>query len=177
MRVIEPIAEFDLAFSLFCLQHRFSEKVAKISRIVSRTGDGYLYVLIGGIAFWIDELYGKIFLLTGVLSFLIELPLYWFLKNSFQRRRPHEFSSLVRAFITPSDRFSLPSGHTTAGFLMATLIAHFYPPFAGYAFLWACCIGLARIFLGVHFFTDVLVGSLLGIGCAQLGLLLSELLA
>ncbi|MEI8634086.1 phosphatase PAP2 family protein [Vibrio sp. PP-XX7] len=83
----------------------------------------------------------------------------------------------VTAFITPSDRFSLPSGHTTAGFLMAGLIAYFYPQFSEIAFLWASCIGAARILLGVHFFTDVLVGSLLGIGCIQLILLLSEWIA
>ncbi|SHO58553.1 phosphatase PAP2 family protein [Vibrio quintilis] len=177
MKVMAPIVKFDLAFSLFCLQHRFSSGFARASRIVSRTGDGHLYVLIGCLAYLLDDRYGQMFLLTGILAFLIELPLYWILKNAFQRRRPHELSSLVQAFITPSDRFSLPSGHTTAGFLMATLLAHFYPPLTEIAFLWAFSIGIARILLGVHFFTDVLAGSLLGVSCAQFSLLLSELMS
>jgi undecaprenyl-diphosphatase len=170
MRVIEPIAKFDLAFSLFCLQHRFSLPLAKISRTVSHTGDGHLYVLIGAFALWLDDVYGKEFLFAGLLAFLLELPIYWCLKNFFQRRRPHELSSMVTPFITPSDRFSLPSGHTAAGFLMATLIAHYYPASTGFVFGWAGAIGTARILLGVHFFTDVLIGSALGIVCARVGL-------
>ncbi|MDW6002923.1 phosphatase PAP2 family protein [Vibrio mangrovi] len=173
MRVIEPIVKFDLAFSLFCLQHRFSDPLARISRAVSHTGDGHLYVLFGGIAFLADDMYGKALLAAGMISFLIELPLYWLAKNFFQRRRPQELSSMVTAYITPSDRFSLPSGHTSAGFLMATLIAYFYPPLSIVVFLWAGCIGAARILLGVHFFTDVLIGALLGMSCAQAGLLLT----
>ncbi|QMV13257.1 phosphatase PAP2 family protein [Vibrio spartinae] len=174
MRVIEPIVKFDLALSLFCLQHRFSYPLARISRAVSHTGDGHLYVVIGGAAFLVDEIAGQALLVTGLISFLIELPLYWLLKNLFQRRRPQEFSSRVIAYITPSDRFSLPSGHTSAAFLMATLIASFYPSLSVMVFLWAGCIGAARILLGVHFFTDVLIGALLGMSCAQAGQLVME---
>ncbi|ASA56200.1 phosphatase PAP2 family protein [Vibrio gazogenes] len=174
MRVIEPIVKFDLALSLFCLQHRFSYPLARISRAVSHTGDGHLYVVIGGAAFLVDEIVGQALLVTGLISFLIELPLYWLFKNLFQRRRPQEFSSRVIAYITPSDRFSLPSGHTSAAFLMATLIASFYPSLSVMVFIWAGCIGAARILLGVHFFTDVLIGALLGMSCAQAGQLVME---
>lgn len=87
MRVMEPIARFDLAFSLFCLQHRFSHPVARVSRAVSHTGDGHLYIVIGLLAWGFDGIDGRSFLLTGLTAFLIELPLYWLLKNLFQRRR------------------------------------------------------------------------------------------
>jgi undecaprenyl-diphosphatase len=174
MRAIEPIAKFDLAFSLFCLQHRFNHTFAHLSKSVSRTGDGHLYAVIGLLSWLFDGERGQLFLITGLLGYSIELPIYWALKNSFQRRRPEDFSPLVTAYITPSDRFSLPSGHTTAGFLMATLIAYFYPSYAGLAFVWAGLIGTSRILLGVHFFTDVVIGSLLGISCANFALLLLE---
>lgn len=171
----QHFARLDLAFSLLCLQHKFSQPVAKISRYISRTGDGHLYALLLALGWWFghtstadstEAQFGK----TGVWAFAIELPLYWLAKNSFKRRRPHELSQLIRLTFIPSDKYSLPSGHTAAAFVMATLIGHFYPEFYLVALLWACLIGMARILLGVHFISDVLLGALLGIVCAKMAM-------
>lgn len=174
MRTIEPIAKLDLAFSLLCLQHKFNQPMARVSKAVSHTGDGHLYVLFGLLAWTMDGYNGGLFLCAGLLAFVFELPVYWGLKNSFQRRRPSELSPHLTAYITPSDRYSLPSGHTAAAFVMATLIGHFYPELTGYALLWAALIGSARILLGVHFLSDVLIGACLGVGSATFALLLLE---
>ncbi len=171
---MRTIAKLDLAFSTFCLQHRFNQPVARISKAISHTGDGHLYALFGLLAWGLDGAYGGTFLATGLIAFAIELPLYWLLKNSFQRRRPQELSPILTAFITPSDRYSLPSGHTAAAFVMATLIGHFYPEGYSLAFMWATLIGSARILLGVHFLTDVIIGAILGAGCATLSLQVLE---
>lgn len=170
MRSIEPIAKLDLAFSLFCLQHRFRHPLSKLSKAVSHTGDGHLYFILGLCAWWIDGQVGAMFLWVGLLAFAIELPIYWLAKNLFKRRRPQELSELVTSFITPSDRYSLPSGHTAAAFLMASLTAYFYPHLAMFAFVWASLIGASRVLLGVHFLTDVVLGSLLGVACAHLAM-------
>lgn len=167
---IATIAKFDLALSSVCLQHRFNQQVANVSKGISHSGDGHLYLVLGLLAWYLDTEYGVWFLLAGLLAFAIELPIYWMLKNSFKRRRPEELSALLPAFITPSDRYSLPSGHTSAAFLMATLIEHFYPEIGDAAFLWASLIGAARIFLGVHFFTDIIIGAVLGSLCGGLAI-------
>ncbi|MCF4171871.1 phosphatase PAP2 family protein [Vibrio sp. McD22-P3] len=170
MRTIEPIARMDLAFSLFCLQHRFNAPVAKISRWVSRTGDGHLYLILGLMIWFMDDVAGRLFFAAALLAFAIELPIYWLTKNSFKRRRPEEFSHLLQAFITPSDRYSLPSGHTAAAFLMATIIGHFYPAWYDAALIWALLIGASRILLGVHFLTDVVIGAVLGVSAAYVSI-------
>ncbi|PRQ62584.1 phosphatase PAP2 family protein [Vibrio sp. V01_P9A10T6] len=174
MRAIGQIVKFDVAFSLFCLQHRFNQPVAQISKAISHTGDGHLYALIGALAWYLDPLNGQLFLMAGLVAFAIELPIYWGLKNSFQRRRPEEFSPSFIAFITPSDRYSLPSGHTAAGFVMATLIGHFYPHSDAFVLVWAGLIGVSRILLGVHFLTDIVIGALLGVSSARFALWLVE---
>ena len=170
MRSIEPIAKFDLAFSLFCLQHKFAHPASRISKAVSHTGDGHLYAMFGVMAYWFGGLEGKQFLIVGLLAFSIERPIYWLTKNLFKRRRPHELSQLVTTFVTPFDRYSLPSGHTAAAFLIATVVSVFYADVALFAYLWAILIAGSRILLGVHFFTDVVLGALLGIACAHLAL-------
>lgn len=175
MKTIKPIAKFDLAFSMLCLQHRFNQPVARISKAISHTGDGHLYALFGVLAWAIGGSHGANFLAAGLVAFAIELPLYWLLKNSFQRRRPQELSPVLTAFITPSDRYSLPSGHTAAAFVMATLISQFYPDGYGIAFMWAALIGSARILLGVHFLTDVIIGAILGASCATISMQLLEM--
>ncbi|WP_086982129.1 phosphatase PAP2 family protein [Vibrio aphrogenes] len=166
MKTMQPIARFDLAFSLLCLQHRFNLPVARVSKAVSHTGDGHLYAVIGLLSWWFEPRAGQAFLMVGLLAFLIELPIYWLVKNSFKRRRPAQISHLLTSYITPSDQYSLPSGHTAAAFLMAVLMDHFYPDLGVACFAWAGLIGFSRILLGVHFLTDIVLGALLGVSCA-----------
>lgn len=173
MSLIQPIARFDLAFSLFCLQHRFNQPVAQMSKAISHTGDGHLYLLIGLLAWWGDAQIGRLFFMVGLIAFLIELPIYWVLKNSFKRRRPAQLSQNLISFITPSDKYSLPSGHTAAGFVIATLMQHFYPDLTVAAYFWAGLIGFSRILLGVHFLTDIVLGAILGASAAWLALQVS----
>ncbi len=165
--LLQPIAQLDLNVSLKCLDHRFNQQVATVSRVVSRTGDGPLYVMFGLIALWLDTVVGWAFFCVTLAAFAFELPIYWAAKNSVKRRRPAELNRVIPTFITPSDRYSLPSGHSAAAMVMATSIAHFYPTLAIGVFVWALAVGLSRILLGVHFLTDVLIGMALGMASAN----------
>lgn len=172
MRTLDPIVKLDFAFSSFCLRHRFNHQVASVSKAISHTGDGHLYVIMAVLASLLDKSHGATFLAVGLLAFAIELPAYILIKKIFKRRRPGQFSSLLPSFITPADQYSLPSGHTAAGFLMAILIGHFYSALFVFAVIWALCIGISRILLGVHFFSDILLGAGLGALCAFISIAL-----
>lgn len=156
---------------LFYLLHRPTIKRDCRAIIwLSKTGDGYLYFVIGILLWAFEQEHGELFLGTALMAYALELPVYVVLKKMFRRPRPCDLLAGMTAHVTPSDKFSLPSGHTAAAWLMASIVAHFYPSFALLAYSWAALIGLSRILLGVHYPTDVIAGMLLGVTIASLSL-------
>lgn len=137
---------------------------------ISHSGDGHAYLLIGLTLWMFDPLDGAIFLYTTLLAYALELPLYVVLKKAFKRQRPCDLFTNFSSHIKPSDKFSLPSGHTAAAFLMAALLAHFYPSASIPAYLWASTIGLSRVMLGVHYPSDIFAGAALGLTISYLSL-------
>ncbi|MDM5087317.1 phosphatase PAP2 family protein [Aeromonas bestiarum] len=166
---MNKIQQWDLQVCRICLLHAYNRPQARISRLISRTGDGPLYAVLAALLWWQGEAERE---LVGValLAFAIELPLYLLLKNALKRQRP----AGLPVFITPSDRYSLPSGHTAAAFLMAAVLAASFPLWAPLLFAWAALVGASRLLLGVHYLSDLVAGALLGGGCALLALSWSQ---
>ncbi|MCY6371986.1 phosphatase PAP2 family protein [Clostridium ganghwense] len=84
------------------------------------------------------------------------------IKTSVNRIRPFLKISNLNIKKIGIDEYSFPSGHTTAAFSMAITTALFYPSIAIVSIVLACSVGISRMYLGVHYPTDVLAGSFLG---------------
>lgn len=89
------------------------------------------------------------------------------LKAVFGRARPRYLESLgpidFEPFKFQSSFASFPSGHSTTGFALATVIYLFKPSLAVPAYLFAIWIALSRVITGAHYLTDTIGGALLGI--------------
>ena len=92
------------------------------------------------------------------------------LKPLVARVRPYQIREIALIIETPSD-FSFPSGHTSASFAGAVAIFLHNKKWGSLAVLLASLIAFSRLYLYVHFPTDVLCGALLGSLCAVIGYL------
>lgn len=142
----------------------------RLMKFITRTGDGYLYPVLGVIILLLDRETGFNIVLSGLLAFAIELPIFRILKLKTTRRRPFEVIPGIKNLIQPPDRYSFPSGHTAAAFIMAIVIGHGFPVLIIPMIAWAVLVGLSRIYLGVHYPTDVLAGMIGGTGVALMAL-------
>lgn len=168
--IVETVKKFDLIAFRWCMTRKHSADIAAISRWVSRIGDGYCYLILALLLIAFGVHHSNELFTTALMSFAVELPLYLLFKNTIRRNRPAETITGFSAFLVPSDKFSFPSGHTAAAFLMATLIASFYPEYTLPGYSIAALIGSSRVLLGVHFPTDIVAGIVLGVGSASLAL-------
>lgn len=165
MKLLLSIHKYDVFLFTWLINAKIHHSLSSISRYLSKTGDGQLYVLIVGMLYF-NEGVDSPLIRAILLAFLLERPIYFVLKNGFKRSRPEAALNGFRSSIKPSDKFSFPSGHTSAAFMMATLLSYFFPAMAVPLYGWAILVGFSRVVLGVHFPTDTLIGSLLGIGTA-----------
>ncbi len=169
MQLIESINQFDVRMLLACVGTRHQQQLSRIAFGISKTGDGYLQIILPVSLYLLGANFGQEFLLATLASFAIWLPIYWILKNTCRRRRPPAAIPAFNASIIASDKFSFPSGHTAGAFLLATLAVLFFGSIAAPMFIWALAVGASRVLLGVHFPTDIIAGASLGTGIAHLG--------
>lgn len=86
------------------------------------------------------------------------------LKNAIARTRPYDVNTAMQAelLVKALSDFSFPSGHTLASFEAATVLLIRDKRFGIPALVLAVLIALSRLYLYVHYPTDVLAGALLG---------------
>ncbi len=87
------------------------------------------------------------------------------IKNIVQRPRPYTVDTSVVPLIFPSE-YSFPSGHTSSSFTAACAIFLNHKKAGIVAFAMAAMIAFTRLYLFVHYPTDVLGGIVLGVICA-----------
>jgi undecaprenyl-diphosphatase len=90
--------------------------------------------------------------------FLVTMCVTLGLKFLIARPRPDDLGTALQL-----QDPAFPSGHTSNAFSFATTLSYYHRKVAPFLFAWAILIAFSRVFLGFHYFTDVLAGAAVGI--------------
>ncbi|MBR3943253.1 MAG: phosphatase PAP2 family protein [Clostridia bacterium] len=86
------------------------------------------------------------------------------LKNIIARPRPYDMIEGLKTLVAAPTDFSFPSGHTASSFAAATVLFLTLPKKYGIpAIILAALMGFSRLYIGVHYPTDVLAGLISGV--------------
>ncbi len=144
--------------------------IARFFGLISRLGDGgFWYTLIGAML-TLGGMRGAQAAAHMALTGLAALAVYRGLKRYTQRPRPFRSHAGIVAHVPPLDEFSFPSGHTLHAVSFSLVALAYYPWLLTLLLPFTLLVGASRVVLGLHYPSDVLAASVIGVGLASLSL-------
>lgn len=157
------ITGIDISILLFIQEHIRADWMDGIWKAITFLGDvGWFWIALG-IALLIPKKTRKMGLMALLSLALGALITNVALKPLIARIRPFDLENALTVLVRRPRDYSFPSGHTCASFACAFIYYRMAPKKYGVpAVILAALIGLSRLYVGVHYPTDVLGGLLIG---------------
>lgn len=176
--MLETLLNLDGGFLLFLQESVRNPILDNIMIFITSLGNGGMIWIAATILLLIPKKTRKAGVMSAVAllgSLIINNNI---VKNIVQRPRPFvTFADLQIIIPTPSE-FSFPSGHTSSSFAAAAVFYRHLPKKLGIpSVILAGLIGFSRLYVGVHYPTDVIAGVLMGILLSYLAEYLVNLFA
>lgn len=147
------------------LQNKYLDILMPIITIMGNLGFIWIFIAFGLLLNKPYKIIGEIVLITLVISTVIGEGV---VKHLVRRIRPCNNVSDIKLLIAKPISYSFPSGHTLSSFAVAEVLSVYFNKysfiFIGIAFL----IALSRLYLYVHYPTDIIAGVIFGLLCSKL---------
>ena len=179
MDLFSYLAEhFDLPILEWIAAHLQSAFMDAVMPIITLLGDAGIFWIVIAVVLLLIPKYRKIGLSMGIALIIGLLVCNVTMKPLFRRPRPYDYQLLhfgkeIKLLIEAQHDFSFPSVHTLASFEAATALAIHNKKMGIPALVLACLIAFSRLYLYVHYPTDVLFSVAMGIGFGFLGAFLA----
>jgi len=115
---------------------------------------------------------GRMVALLSLLLFFFSDEVGYLLKMLIRRPRPCQVLPGVHLLQGCSRSYSFPSNHATNVFAIGTYLSYFYRWLLLPALIVCMGVGISRVYVGVHYPSDVGGGAMVGLLCAALLILL-----
>ena len=165
--MIEQLLTWDGNILLWIQEHVRAEWLTPIVKTVTNLGGlGFIWIVLCLflLCFKKTRQAGAAGLLALVLSLIINNAI---LKKLVARTRPYEVVEGLQLLTKKATDFSFPSGHSASAFAAAAAICKIQK---GIRWRWivlagAVCMALTRLYIGIHYPSDVICGALSGTLC------------
>ena len=158
------IQNADISILLYIQEHIRKEWMNGFWRAITFLGDGGWFWILLAVVLLIMKKTRKAGVAAAIALVIGALITNVCLKNMVARVRPYDTYSALIPIVTKPIDWSFPSGHTCASFASAFVYFRLLPKKYGIpALVLACMIAFSRLYLGVHYPTDVLAGFLIGL--------------
>jgi undecaprenyl-diphosphatase len=128
----------------------------------TRLGDGWIWYSIGIALLIFGGADRYTALVTCIMAEGVAVTLFQFIKRTSKRKRPCQLEAHCWSKVLPPDQFSFPSGHSMSAFAIVVPLCIYYPELQVPLLMISLSIAISRIILGMHFVSDVVVGSMMG---------------
>ena len=174
MGILEWIQNIDAQILLFIQQYIRQDMMNWFLKGITFLGDGGWFWIVLGVVLLIPKKTRKSGF-TALLALIIgSVITNLVLKTAVARIRPYDAVEGLVPLVKKLRDYSFPSGHTCASFSCAVVYYKMYPDIKGKgAMVLAVLIALSRLYVGVHYPTDVLGGAIVGWLSAILALKIS----
>ena len=158
------IQQIDVAILLWIQENLRSDIWTGFWKGVTHLGDGgWFWIALGVVLLLFKKTRrtGITVLIALVIGALITNII---IKNSVARIRPYDFTDQIILLIGKQWDYSFPSGHSCASFAAAYVCLNRLKPVYGIAaMILAALIAFSRLYVGVHYPTDVIGGIIIGL--------------
>ena len=163
MTIFERITQIDISVLEWIRENLYCGFLDAVMPVITFLGNGGWFWIAMAVVMLFFKRTRKTALMMGAALVLGLLICNLWLKPTVARIRPYEVVEGIRLLIEKQSDFSFPSGHTTASFEAATMLMLRDKRFGIPAMVLAVIIAFSRMYLYVHYPTDVLAGAILGI--------------
>jgi len=162
------IQNIDMGILQFINNNLQNPILDKLMPSVTSLGDGGMIWILISIILMLSKKYRRVGVLSILALILSTVTGELILKNLIQRPRPfYEFPN-IQLLIDKPGSYSFPSGHTASSFAVAGVIGVLIKKYRISIMILAGIMAFSRLYLFVHYPTDILGGIILGLTCSYI---------